>query len=743
MLKKFNFISVDKTPISNLFINNPSINALSTIMSTRKYLPLAIATLLFTSPSQAFLPTPIPVVTTGALADTTKPLTVDSRKIDSNLEIMTASSSTKSVANKAQSVENAEQLLATWREQVQADNLAQHTTWRRLLYFLDDKKGLFAKKKVTSLIDSPEFFLSANGQQDSAAELDAMLVVLAQELTATAGSSNGTGSSKAQADNVSVLCRFPARVKWLTDTLNLDISKLQASCPELDAWMTELDPEQLSVIFAQEYLDNPISAFGHTLLRIDSPASAKDFSQIHHAYALNDTVDGDKKDNFAIFAVKAVSGGYNNTIEIDPYPKKLADYLQDDERDTWTYQLALTPSEVQQIMLHVWETKDLALPYYFTTDNCASEILRLIDVVRPNQHLLSQLPYVVIPSDVVNLLKDEDLLASNRYTPADSSVRQAQLNKVHQAAKVNHEQLGYQDISKDDINKIKSADLNLSSSMSADGQTLLPPTIAAANNNPLDRHPLQRAQIGVGQRGDNSYIDVGLRAGFHDTLDRTTGFDQFFDLEGLEATLRFYDTDNGNNNDKANQPKSVELQNFTLIRGRSFNPVNSAQKGKTWGASVEATRINDGSQQDGTGHLVGSTTLEYGKSWAFGTPRTDSSALVTGEMPPQLCYTFATGAVQAGRGINKGYRVGAGVNAGCLYQINNQLRAQAELQLPYWYHGSSDEADVRTHYWQPITTLGLQYDIDKKQALRINVSYDWQDRIDANDDINLAYMRYF
>ena len=130
--------------------------------------------------------------------------------------------------------------------------------------------------------------------------------------------------------------------------------------------------------------------------------------------------------------------------------------------------------------------------------------------------------------------------------------------------------------------------------MSADRQTLLPPTIAVSDNNPIDRHPLQLAHIGLGQRGDNNYVDLGLRAGYHDTLDRPSGFPQFFDLEGAAATLRLYDTDN----DKANQPKSVVLQNFTLIRGRSFNPINSAKKGKTWGASIEATRVNDGSQRE-------------------------------------------------------------------------------------------------------------------------------------------------
>ncbi len=701
-------------------------------------LPLAIATLLLTAQAQAFLPTPEPIVTTGVLSDDPKPKTdlsptmTAASVITPKQQVIGHTSASVLATNATEA--NAEQLLNIWRKQVQADNLAQHTTWRRLLYFVDDKKGIFAKNTNKSLIDNPAFFLAANGQQDSATELDATLLALAQELTTP------TSNNKRVAADNSVLCQFPARVKWLTDTLNIDDSNLQIDCPKLDAWMAMLAPEALSVTFAQEYLDNPISAFGHTLLRIDSPASAKDFDQIHHAYALNDTVDGDKSDNFGIFAVKALSGGYNNIIEIDPYPKKIADYLQVDERDTWTYQLALTPSEVQQIILHVWETKDLALPYYFTTDNCASEILRLVDTVRPDQHLLSQLPYVVVPADVVNLFKKEALLASSRYTPADSSVRQVQLNLAKKQAAIDKKQLGYKALDKDELNTIKSAQLNASSSMSADAKSLLPLAIAPSDNNPLDRHPLQRAHIGVGQNGDNSYIDVGVRAGFHDTLDRTAGFDQFFDLEGIKATLRFYDKDDNSNHDS---PKSVELQNFTLLRGRSYNPVNSAEKGKTWGASIEGTRINDGSQQGGTGHLVASTTLEYGKSWAFGTPRMDASGLMSGEMPPQLCYALATGAVQGGRGINKGYRVGAGVNAGCVYQLNNRLRAAAELQLPYWYHGSSDQVDVKGSYWQPITTIGLQYDIDKKQALRLNASYELQDRVEANDDFNLAYIRYF
>ncbi|KAA0915137.1 DUF4105 domain-containing protein [Psychrobacter sp. ANT_WB68] len=735
----------------SIYSNLLAIDCTPTNIGRRARLPLTIAGLLLTAQAQAFLPTPASLVTTGELAlDTTDAKSQNAEPIStayaetvvaesnntikpdsvSNTAVTSRTSNNQSANNTNNNGANTQQLLASWRQQAETGNLAQHITWRRLLYFFDDQKNLIGKKKDSSIVDDAAFYLSKNGQQDSAAELDALLVALAGEMVTTPDNRTASNRATKNSGQNSVLCRFPARVQWLTDTLNIDKSGLQVDCPELNEWMQKLAPEQLSIMFAQEYLDNPISAFAHTLLRIDSKASVADPSQIHHAVALNYTVGGDSTDSFLVYAVKSMIGGYDNLIEIDPYPERLAKYLQEDERDAWTYQLDLTPAEVQQIMLHVWETKDLKLPYYFTTDNCASEILRLIDVVRPQQHLLSRLPYAVIPSDVVQLLDSENLLASTNYTPADSTLRQAQLNKV----KEQREQLGYHNSAKQTLNEIKSAQLNPTSSIASDGQTLLPRRIAVADNNPIDRHPLQMGFIGLGERGDNNYIDLGVRAGYHDTLDRPSGFPQFFDLEGAAATLRLYDTDN----DKANQPRSVVLQNVNLVRGRSFNPVNSAKKGKTWGASIEANRVNDGSQQDGSDHLVGSLGYETGWSWAFGTPSAG-----TGEMPPQLCYTFLAGTAQAGRGINKGFRVGAGINAGCRYQINNQLRAQAELQLPYWYHGSSDESNARGHYWQPISSLGLQYDIDKKQALRINANYEWQDRIDAKEDIQLSYRRYF
>ena len=119
----------------------------------RARLPLTITALLLSAQAQAMLPTPLSLVTTGGLGDTTDTAVIHDKIINvaitnpNNTSVNSSSSqSTKKSAKNSQNA-NADQLLTTWRAQVQAGNLAQHITWRRLLYVVDDKKGVFAKKK--------------------------------------------------------------------------------------------------------------------------------------------------------------------------------------------------------------------------------------------------------------------------------------------------------------------------------------------------------------------------------------------------------------------------------------------------------------------------------------------------------------------------------------------------------------------------------------------------------------------
>jgi hypothetical protein len=288
----------------------------------RARLPLAIAGLLLSAQTQAFLPTPLSVLESDALSpDASSLAPTSTAPTYSNSDALSESGN---ISNAEPNIKNStlsesslatEQLLSTWRQQVKTDKLAQHTTWRRLLYFYDDKNSVLGKKKTESLVDDPSFFLSKNGQRDSGAELDAMLVALAQEL---ASSATDNDQAKTNTNNNSVLCRFPARVEWLTEVLAIDAASLSVDCPELDEWMSTLAPEQLSIMFAQEYLDNPLSAFAHTLLRFDSKASIDDPKHIDMADAVDYKVDGDPNDSFPIYATKSMIGSYNSAIEIDP-----------------------------------------------------------------------------------------------------------------------------------------------------------------------------------------------------------------------------------------------------------------------------------------------------------------------------------------------------------------------------------------------------------------------------------------
>ncbi len=587
-------------------------------------------------------------------------------------------------------------------------NLATHPSWLRLHYYEQtnsqqssrEQSGLSGYK---SKITHSDFFISKAGKTDPQAELEAFI-------TATIEQSKDGGES--------VACRFPARTYWLKQQLGLE--QVESDCPDFDTWLQKLDPKRLSVVFAEEYPDRPVSAFGHTLMLIDSTASLAEPKAIDKAHALNDTVAGNPDDSFIMYAINSAFGGYANDITIEPYPQKLADYLQKDNRDVWTYELKLTDAEVQQIMRHVYETKDLELPYYFTLDNCASEILRYIDVVRPEGNLLEEFTLAVVPSDVIRLLQKEGLINQQNYFPADATLAQAKLNNPQLT--------------------------DLSSSSIDSNHQLVSTQLTPVDNNPLNAHSLQRVMVSAGAQDDTGYLSLAYRGGFNGPLDRPSGYPQNFHLEAGIVELRAYADDEKN---KGNHNR-VELQELTVLRGRSFNPINTARKGESllssWGVNLQAIQVKDGSQMNDnsrsgdpdSSHLVGSFGYEKGVSVAFGTPAAGS-----GQLPPQLCYAMGTGLAQVSKGLHKGYRVGAGVNLGCRYQLNSNTRLVGEVQVPYWYHGSSDNDQLKDSYWQPILSLGAQYDLDKNQAIRLKGSYELQEGIEGRDDVQLAYVKYF
>ncbi len=571
---------------------------------------------------------------------------------------------------------------------VQIDNIATSLGWRRLLLFKDSPSG----RRDQSSLDNPQFFIAPNGHDDARAELIATLAAMANKDTAT-------------------LCRFVARMHFLNtelDKLGIRSGVDDSSCTDFHAWADQMDANKLSLVFAEEHANNLASAFAHVLIRADKASGAPE-----DAVAINYTVIGEPNDGTLASTIKSVAGRYPGVMEILPFSDKLNDYLAKDERDLWQYELDLTPGEVQQIMRHIWETKDMARPYFFSHDNCATEIVRLIDVVRPTANLRRAAGRIVIPSQIAVVLADAGLIKKTTYLPSASTERQFKLNQA-----AYHERTG----------------------AAADITMLLP------NNNPVQASAVHRIGLSAGsdsQRGTT--LGIGINAAYQDLLDNPTGVRKFHDVQ----LLSIYGTQDD---------EKFKISEATLFSHRSLNPINTAKNGITalestqaikdgakpkranaWAMRLGAKQVIDASNPANDDHLVLDVGYQKGLAWSVGlTPHIGNQ--VSAEISDTVCYVLAGGVVQAGR-INQGYRVGIEPVAGCVSHFNERLRGMMELSTPYFYHPDS-APHSQSGYWQPSISAGVQYDLSQNYAVRVNAK---AERVndDTHSQAGVTLLHYF
>lgn len=620
-------------------------------------------------------------------------------------------------------------LVAPYLEKAESLNLANHITWRRLLHYPDNTHNLAHSTKILlsdanspltkdqnhSQISDDSFFVSPNGKNDPHAEIVAMLNQLFSENSQTVNS---------------VQCRFPARTHWLKQLLSIKDSDLPAiDCPDTTAWLNQINPDSAWLIFAEEYLESPASAFGHSFLRLDNANTQKN-------YILNYEPKVTEGENFLKFTYKSSIAGNAGVFTVLPYEEKIKQYRDHDGRDIWRYQLNLSKDELQQLARQIWEIKDQHPTYYLASDNCASEILLLLNALRPDKNYLQDFNKIVAPADIVRALDRQGVIKTAVYEPSLKSKQQAQLNARAAIKK---------------------------------GQTVsntkgkLP--FLPADNNPQTANPLSVASVAIGQENGNTFTQLGYRGVYHDDLDKRTGYPVGYYLEALSAKVRLLDTTDGHE-------QHARLEEATLIKARSLNPINTAESqkpwgGNSWGAQIGLTQVADGfdtnnandfdsSNDTHNRHLVANLGAEYGWSMAYGSPyngNNDSTTqFFTVQTPPNICYALGTGTAQFGKGLTKGYRVGLGATLGCIQQFRNNLRGTIALDLPYWYqHNGGEHLDHSRFqngnqhgYWQPQASVGVQYDISNHHAVRFNGNYIWQPNHLGNDKTGqLAYLYYF
>ncbi|MCE0492660.1 Lnb N-terminal periplasmic domain-containing protein [Vibrio salinus] len=273
-------------------------------------------------------------------------------------------------------------------------SLSQDAYWLKLGHYL---KGHFGN--YTSTVDSKTFFLSPDGKSNPEKELKATIQAFYQ------------GNPK---ENHQAICTFPARYHWLEELRGN--KNITLNCPELQKWQKVIEPNKLTLVFPTAFMNNPSSMFGHTLLRIDAKNQNKNSELV--AFAVNFAANPDTNDNAALYAMKGLIGSYPGRFTVMPYYKKVREYNDIESRDIWEYPLNFTTTEVNRILLHLWELEQAEFDYYFLDENCSYQLLALLQLANHDLDLVDDFPVTAIPSDTVKTLVKAGLTQPPKYREA-------------------------------------------------------------------------------------------------------------------------------------------------------------------------------------------------------------------------------------------------------------------------------------------------------------------------------------
>jgi hypothetical protein len=284
--------------------------------------------------------------------------------------------------------------------------LDEHVQWLNLGHYKKTTFGFLRSQQ-----DGPYFFISPKGKSDPKAELVATIESFYSSTIRTYENSELTPQWS--------VCQYPARWKWLSRELNLPPSSHLNECEGYEKFIKRASAKSVTMVFSSFYVNNPSSAFGHSLLRLNKTTQAEksEGSQLLDLgvnYAANPTTTFP-----LIYSIYGLIGMFDGTFTALPYYYKVREYSDFDSRDLWEYDLNLSQEEIDMLVAHLWELGFATFDYYFFTENCSYHMLTLLDVAAPRLNLVDQLPFWIIPSDTIKVIwEKEGLVEDIQYRPS-------------------------------------------------------------------------------------------------------------------------------------------------------------------------------------------------------------------------------------------------------------------------------------------------------------------------------------
>jgi len=591
--------------------------------------------------------------------------------------------------------------------------LAENITWKRLLY---------AEDSENSEVSYSGYFLAPDGRKNIKNELNTDIIELFQTAQ----------------PNQSIRCKFPARSQWLMQQLNISEQQLPTiACPEFDQWYSQIKPYKATLIYATDFMGNPSSMFGHTLLRLD-PKDQKELNLVSYAVNYAATVNG--QDNWS-YAWKGLVGDYPGEYSLMPYYRKVKEYGDFESRDLWEYELNLSPEETAFLVKHMWEMQKVSFPYYFVSDNCAYRLLGLIDLVRPTSNLRKKFSYAAIPIETIKAIDQDGLIKETVYRPAletqlnfqakqhghalakkahqvailDPTAMQSAIAHYSEADRAKILEMAYDDLYLQFVSRQIEANyaqprfrqlLGLRSQIEIDKQRIEPQRPKVG---PEHGHNARKWSIDFGEVQGEKFIQLGHRQAYHELRDPQGGFRTGTQLLFLDAAIQW-------RND------ALKFEHLDLLTVNSYNPITPFKTPITWGFTLgwQQEAIQNGQFSKQQQHGVLSTKAQSGYT-------------IANDDRKHLCYAELQTQLQAGSSLDKGWRVGLGPTLGCQNLWSDRLNSIVQVELPYWQDSSQ---------WNLRINSTLQYSLDKQNSLNVNWEYQQQNQIDWQK-IGLGFVHYF
>jgi hypothetical protein len=531
-------------------------------------------------------------------------------------------------------------------------------------------------------------------------------------------------------------CRFPARYLWLERKLALSQYGIRAStCPRFEKWRAQIDASSAELLFAAAFLNSPASMYGHTLLKLGRKGPTQGEAILDYVVAYG-AETGDV--GGLPYIVLGLSGGFPGYFSTMPFYLKIREYNDAESRDIWSYSLKLNERELDFLVRHLWEARQVRFPYYFLGKNCSYFLLRLLDIVHEKKSFTAELPIWTIPVDTIRQLDRRGRIGQREHRPSRSQrmfARRESLSSEEKSlakAWARDKSPPPLDVLKEDRQaKVLDAAFEYHRYLQA-GAPLLGEyqerelRIALARSRlsipaaplsglraepPEESHLSNRAGVFFGERKPDqgkpsSFGLIEWRPAIQDLLSDPFGLDHYGEQEIMRTRLRI-----------SERGKKILAESFDLIRIRALSPIDSWVKKPSWRFALAADR------EKGRGCLGGRCTyflLEVGGGM---------SAPIFGSNE-NILFCLMVLDTHAGAPFAPNYRIGAGPEFGIKLRPLGPWRILAEARWKRYFLGDKE--------WRKSLRVGQSLTLSKKLEVRAEAELVERDR-----EYSAGVFRYF